>query len=472
MTAEVKPATSRRIGTILLGGGASGPAIEAWLSAEPHGVSDFAAARRACERFWGLSRDLVASLPAKPGRSAGQTQAVEAVVERARSARDAFLNAHVDAVYAELTDKLSRFVRVEDLVLAAADAFPGLTPSRADLNREVGVLQRDKDALEIDQGIFLAHVLGHEQSGRHLCHAMLRPLPESAELLDRFLAEGILDVGAARLERCGPAVRLTAANPRYLNAEDATTLRAMEAAVDVAILDPESKVVVLRGGEVDHPKYRGRRLFGSGINLTHLYRGDIPFTWFVQRDLGYVHKIFRGVSLGDAVIDDVHSDTAEKQWIGAVEGFAIGGHCQLLLVMDYTIAASDAYMTLPAQKEGIIPGAANLRLARQVGEKLARQLVQYQRRLDSDTPEGRRICDEIVAPDAMDAAIETVVANLTTSGAVGALANRRAFRVGAEPLDIFRRYMAVYAREQAGCHFSPALIANLERYWDAQNRQG
>ena len=61
---------------------------------------------------------------------------------------------------------------------------------------------------------------------------------------------------------------------------------------------------------------------------------------------------------------------------------------------------------------------------------------------------------------------------LTNSGAVGAIGNRRAFRVAEEPLDLFRRYCAVYAREQALCHFSPALIANLERYWDAQNRKG
>jgi thioesterase DpgC len=32
--------------------------------------------------------------------------------------------------------------------------------------------------------------------------------------------------------------------------------------------------------------------------------------------------------------------------------------------------------------------------------------------------------------------------------------------------------MAVYAREQAYCHFSPALIANLEQYWSAQTRKG
>ena len=72
----------------------------------------------------------------------------------------------------------------------------------------------------------------------------------------------------------------------------------------------------------------------------------------------------------------------------------------------------------------------------------------------------------------MDAAIERTIASLTGSGVVSAASNRRAFRVAQEPLDLFRRYMAVYAREQAHCHFSPALIANLEANWNAANRSG
>jgi thioesterase DpgC len=54
---------------------------------------------------------------------------------------------------------------------------------------------------------------------------------------------------------------------------------------------------------------------------------------------------------------------------------------------------------------------------------------------------------------------------------VSASTNRRALRLAQEPLDLFRNYCAVYALEQAQCHFSPALIANLERYWNAQSRK-
>ena len=81
------------------------------------------------------------------------------------------------------------------------------------------------------------------------------------------------------------------------------------------------------------------------------------------------------------------------------------------------------------------------------------------------------ICDEIVEPGAMDEAIERVVGGLTSSGVVSTASNRRAFRIAQEPLDMFRNYFAVYAREQAYCHFSPALIANLEKYWNAQSRR-
>jgi thioesterase DpgC len=301
---------------------------------------------------------------------------------------------------------------------------------------------------------------------------MLLPRPETQEHLTRLAADGVVDLGPARVERRGRAVHLTAGNPRYLNAEDQTTLDAMEIAVDVATLDPGSDIAVLRGGPVEHPKHRGRHVFGAGINLTHLYRGRIPFVWFLQRDMGFVHKLLRGVARPDVLPDDTHGQGIEKPWIAAVDAFAIGGHCQILLTMDYVLAADDAYLTLPARKEGIIPGVANMRLPRFTGDRLARQLIQYERKLVCDSPEGRLICDEIAPAADMDAAIERVVGGLTSSGAVSAVGNRRAFRVTQEPLDDFRRYCAVYAREQAYCHFSPALIANLERYWDAQNRKG
>ena len=112
-----------------------------------------------------------------------------------------------------------------------------------------------------------------------------------------------------------------------------------------------------------------------------------------------------------------------------------------------------------------------MRLSRFTGDRIARQAIQYERRLECDSPEGRLICDEVVEQGTMNDAIERVVKGLTSSGVVSAASNRHAFRITQEPLDMFRHYFSVYAREQAYCHFSPALIGNLERYWDAANRK-
>src|SRR5206468_4883151 len=140
----------------------------------------------------------------------------------------------------------------------------------------------------------------------------------------------------------------------------------------------------------------------------------------------------RGVARPDAIPDDVNGCGNEKPWVAVVDGFAIGGHCQILLTMDYVLAAGDAFLTLPARKEGIIPGAANLRLPRFTGDRLARQAIQYERKLVCDSPDGRLICDEIARPDEMDRAIARVVEGLTDAGAASTIGNRRALRVAQE----------------------------------------
>lgn len=367
-------------------------------------------------------------------------------------------------LYDELTAARTRFLRVDELCRRASEK--GALPSAEELAAEARLPLKEKKGLEKAQGQFLAEILSNPVAGTHLCHAMLLPREDSRQRLAQYERDGELDLGAVHLKRQGKASILTTRNPRYLNAEDETTIDATEMAVDLALLDPKTEVCVLRGDVVTHTKHAGRRLFGAGINLTHLYQGKIRYLWYIIRDLGLVNKLYRGLARPD-VAPEV--DCIEKLWVGAVEGFAIGGHCQILLTLDYVLATGDAYMTLPARKEGIIPGAANLRLGRFVGARTARQAVLAERRIDCASPDGRMICDEVV--DDMDRAISSTVERLTGSGVVSAAGNRRAFRIAEEPLDSFRRYMSVYAREQAFCHFSPALIANLERNWNAASRR-
>jgi (3,5-dihydroxyphenyl)acetyl-CoA 1,2-dioxygenase len=422
-------------------------------------------------RFWREGAGFLFKLPKKPQRNKLQRLAADIILHRVRSSREDFLSHHADTVYRKLTKDFENFLRVDELVYDASKLIPGLVPTHKQVGAESELMQSEKDGVEVDQGIFLSHVLAHKKTGMHLCHAMLTQKMESIERMSKFIVDGVVDFGPAKLERKGKAAILTIQNPRFLNAEDNNTLADTETAADMAIMDPISEICVLRGGVVDHPKFKGRNIFSSGINLTHLYRGKIPFLWYILRDMGVVNKMFRGVAMGGRSPDELYAGTHEKPWVAQVDTFAIGGGCQYLLAMDYVVAGRDAYMTLPARKEGIIPGAANLRLTRFVGARMARQAILMGRRLNCDSPEGRMICDVIAPPDQVELAVGKVCEDFTSSGVVSAASNRRAFRVGEEPLDDFRRYMAVYCREQAYCHFSPALIANLEKHWNAANRK-
>ena len=459
------------IGEILRRGGLHAKSASAWIKALPRVTGSLKRDAAAATKFWRAGDSLLAKLPKKRQRTSEQQSAADAILFACRGLREEFLKKHADAIYRRLTKNLSSFRRVDELAYDAANLIPGLSPTRNQVDAESALMQNEKDGVEVDQGIFLAHALALPEPGMHLCEAMLRPKQESIARLDEFIRNGVIDFGPARVERQGKSAVVTVQNPRFLNAEDDDTLGDTETATDIAILDPLSEIGVLRGGVVDHPKYKSRRIFSSGINLTHIYRGKIPYLWYVCRDMGVVNKIFRGIATGVASPDEIYGGTREKPWIATVDGWAIGGGCQYLLATDYVIAGSDAYMTLPARKEGIIPGAANLRMPRFTGDRITRQAILMGRRLDCDTPDGRRICDLIVRPDEMEKEITRVVSDFTGSGVVSAAGNRRAIRVGEEPLDLFRRYMAVYCREQAYCHFSPALIANLEKHWNAAQRK-
>jgi (3,5-dihydroxyphenyl)acetyl-CoA 1,2-dioxygenase len=345
-----------------------------------------------------------------------------------------------------------------------------LVPSAEALAAERQLLLKDKEGIEVDHGILLSHVLAHPVFGRHLCHAMLLPRAETLDLLEYFAKHGLVDLGTATVSKVGKASVVELRNPKTLNALDETTLAPLETAIDLAILDKTTEIAILRGGTVEHPKYTGRRIFSAGINLTHLYQGKIAFLFYFQHAMGYENKMLRGIARNNASPDELAGSTTEKPWIAVVETFAIGGGCQHLLVMDYVLATDDAYLTLPARKEGIIPAMANLRLPRFVGDRLARQAIMYGRRINCNSPEGLLICDEVVPADQIDGALIQVVDNLTNSGIVSAVGNRRQFRIGQEPLDLFRQYLAVFAKEQAFCHFSSGLISNLERFWNAQSR--
>jgi enoyl-CoA hydratase/carnithine racemase len=450
--------------------GLSPSEIADWVRNAPSDEGAFPAAARAASGFLVRGEELLRRLPPRRDRDEVEAAAAAELNAALDQARSQFLRARAADLYAALTDDLRKTVRDEDLVYAAAELVPGLTPTREAMAAERALALPDKEGIELAQGLFFAFVLASPRCGAHLVWAMLRPTEEALDRLDDFRVTGVADLGGTYLERRDRVAYLEIRNDKYLNAEDSLTLPTTEVAVDLALLDPDVDLGVIRGAAVTHPRYAGRRVFGAGVNLTHLYHGRVDFLFFVTRDLGYVNKLFRGLS-GEEHRPDEPEQTTEKLWVAAVETFAIGGACQILHTVDHVIAARGARLFLPARKEGILPGASNLRLQRSVGDRIARRAILSGLEFEAGTPDGDLLIDEVVdADEDMDAAIAARVAALTDSGLVNAAGNRRALRVGAEPLDLFRQYMSVFCREQAYCHLSPALVANLERHWSARER--
>jgi thioesterase DpgC len=246
-----------------------------------------------------------------------------------------------------------------------------------------------------------------------------------------------------------------------LNAEDVRQVDDMETTVDLALLDPEVRVAVLRGGQMTHPRYRGKRVFSAGINLKSLHAGQISLVDFLlRRELGYISKLIRGVAVSGPA-GAWRADRVEKPWVAAVDSFAIGGGAQLLLVFDYVIAACDAYFSLPAAREGIVPGASAIRLGRVAGARLARQVILGGRRIWATEPDARLLVDEVVEPAEIDAAVERAVRHLAGPAVVP---NRRMINLAEEPAEAFRCFMAEFALQQAMRLYAPDVIDKVGRF--------
>jgi thioesterase DpgC len=422
--------------------------------------ADLAAARVVLARGPACLDDLLARLPEPGQRTLAQRATADAAWDSARELRCAFLAAHVDEVYDELTAGRTRDLRVVELAEAAAVAFPGLVPTAERLADEHARPQGGKEGLEIDQGIFFSRVLRSPRAGPHLLEAMLRPTSRALELLAQFQRTGLAQLESVRLERRDGVARLTMCRDDCLNAEDDQQVDDMETAVDLALLDPAVEVGLLRGGEMTHPRYRGRRVFSAGLNLKVLHSGGISLVAFLlRRELGYLHKILRGLRTDQAT--SWRPMTVEKPWIAAVDGFAIGGGAQLLLVFDHVLAASDSFISLPAAHEGIVPGAANFRLSRWGGARLSRQVILEGRRIWATEPAARFLVDEVVEPAHLDQAVEESLNRLRGPAVV---ANRHMLNLAEESPEAFRAYMAEFALQQALRLYSADVIDKASRF--------
>ena len=159
--------------------------------------------------------------------------------------------------------------------------------------------------------------------------------------------------------RDGAVATITINRPAVRNALNEATLGAIDAAVAALDADPDVRVVLLTGA--------GEKAFIAGADINELSRA----TGVTGRTLA---------QRGQAVFDRIAA--AGKPVIAVINGFCLGGGCELALACTFRFAADTAEIGQPEINLGIIPGyGGSQRLARLIGRDKALDLILTGRRV-------------------------------------------------------------------------------------------
>ena len=206
---------------------------------------------------------------------------------------------------------------------------------------------------------------------------------------------------SVRLDRDGPVAIITVDRPDALNAFDVETLSALR--VRLRELDDDARVVVLTGA--------GDRAFAAGADIKYMSELDVAEAkaW---GELG--HEVGRLL------------ETIPQPTIAAINGFALGGGCELALACDLRYAATTAKLGQPEINLGIIPGwGGTQRLARVAGVGFAKELILTGRTVNADEAYRRGLVHAVFEPgELMEKTLET--AKLLASKSSIALAAAKA----------------------------------------------
>ena len=152
-------------------------------------------------------------------------------------------------------------------------------------------------------------------------------------------------------EKKGPIAYVTVNRPKVLNALNMATMEELRRAFTAVKDDIEVRVVILTGA--------GEKAFVAGADIGELAKHNAISA------KEYTHK-------GQSVLDLI--ENLGKPVIACINGFALGGGCELAMACTMRLAAENAKLGQPEVKLGIIPGyGGTQRLPRLIGKGLAMQ---------------------------------------------------------------------------------------------------
>jgi enoyl-CoA hydratase len=159
----------------------------------------------------------------------------------------------------------------------------------------------------------------------------------------------------------GPIATLTINREKALNALSGQVIGELTSAVGELELSADVRAVIVTGA--------GDKAFVAGADISEMVEMS-PRQAQAFAEMGGV--------LGTSI------ETSEKPYIAAVNGFALGGGCELALSCDFIHASENAKLGQPEVKLGVIPGfGGTQRLARRVGVAKAKELCMTGDQIDA-----------------------------------------------------------------------------------------
>ena len=196
------------------------------------------------------------------------------------------------------------------------------------------------------------------------------------------------------LEKEGALAILYVNRPKALNALNKDTLLEMKDAITAIKDDPEIDVLIVTGA--------GDKSFVAGADIAFMK----SLTAVEAREFGALgQEVFRMI------------EAMEKPSIAAVNGFALGGGCELAMCCDFRIASSKAKFGQPEVGLGITPGfGGTQRLPRLVGSGMARQMLYTADVINASEALRIGLVNNVVAPEELMDVVKGIAGRIISKG--------------------------------------------------------
>nr|AEI30306.1 enoyl-CoA hydratase/isomerase [uncultured microorganism] len=195
--------------------------------------------------------------------------------------------------------------------------------------------------------------------------------------------------------RAPGVAQLTMSRPAVFNAFDETMIAELDAAFAQLAEDGAVRVIVL-AGEGKH--------FSAGADLQWMQRASTAsLEWNLADARRFAAMLAR-------------IDACPKPTVARVQGAALGGGVGLACACDIAIAADSASFSVSEARFGILPAVIGPHVVNAVGKRQARRLALTATRIKAPEALAIGLVQQVVAADALDAALDATVAELLAGG--------------------------------------------------------